>query len=213
MSFSPTFTDQSLQNAINKFQAHINKVIADTKDVCLSCSLFIPSKTSQLVYEKDPIFIFDINSHAFTALSFDQYGYFCGNFLFCKSCFHHIKELKSLKFDATNIINISIYQIYPNVPKKLMLIEEAVIAYAHPIISIFNLKPSGTSLLASYYQRYSHTVILPPSPAFWLDLLPSNAFRLYKFNRVVWAIKKPHTTADILLLEHVKKEKVLNALL
>ena len=50
VSFSPTLTDQLSQNAIDNFQAHINRVAADAKDICLSYGLFISSQTSQFVH-------------------------------------------------------------------------------------------------------------------------------------------------------------------
>ena len=92
-----------------------------------------------------------INSHTFTALNFDQYEHVRDNFLFCKSCFQHIKELKFLKFGATNIINICAYQDYLVVFKEFTLVEEAVIICAYPIIFILKLKSSGTSLSLSYH--------------------------------------------------------------
>ena len=48
--FSPTLTNQLSQNAIDNFQTYVNRVVADTKDVYLSCGLFTPSEISEFVY-------------------------------------------------------------------------------------------------------------------------------------------------------------------
>ena len=213
VSFPPTLTDQLSRNAIGNFQAHVNRVVADTKDVYSFCGLFITSETSQFVHQGDPFFMLGINSHAFTSLSLDQCGYVRGSFLFCKSCFRYIKDLKFPKFGATNIINVCACQDYPDVFKEITLVEEAVIARAHPIISILKLRPSGASLLASYQRIRGHAVILPQNPGPLLDMLLSNAFLLHEIIRVVWAGKRPYTAADILAFRRVRKEKVLNALL
>lgn len=151
----------------------------------MSCGLFIFYKTSQFVYQVDLIFMLSINSHAFTTLSFDEYRYVCGNFLFYKSCFRHIKELKLSKFGTTNIINVCVYQDYQNVLQKFKLVKKTVISCIRPIISIHNLRLSDPSLMSSYHQIHDHTVILLQNPDLLINLLLFNTFLLYKIIRVV----------------------------
>ena len=213
MFYPPTLTDRLSQNIIGNFQAYVNRVELDTKDVCLFCGLFIPFQTSQFVHQGDSIFILGLNSYAFTILSLDQYRHVCNNFLFCKSYFRYIKKLKSLKFSTINIINICICQDYPDVLKEFMLVKKAIIARAYLIISIFKLRPNNTSLLASYHQICGYAVILSQKPGLLLNLLSFNALLLHKIIRMVWASQRLHIIVDILFFGRVKKEKGLNTLL
>lgn len=155
----------------------------------------------------------DINSYTFTASNLDQYGHVCGNFLFCKSYFRYIKELKSHKFGVTNIIDVCTYQDYLDVLKELILVKKAVIVCAYPIISILKLRPNGVSLLVLYHQILGHAVILPQNPGLLLYLLFFNGLLLNKIIKMIWVSKQPYIAANILLYRHVKKEQVLNALL
>lgn len=54
--------------------------------------------------------------------------------------------------------------------------EEFVIAQAHFIITIIKLRPSGTSILASYLRIQKHIVIFPQQPGLLLKLLLSSNF-------------------------------------
>lgn len=59
----------------------------------------------------------------------------------------------------------------------LTLVEEAVIARAHPIVSILKLRPTGGSDPAATYQRIQgHAVVLPQNPGPLLQLLPLATF-------------------------------------
>lgn len=50
---------------------------------------------------------------------------------------------------------------YPEVLKDIILVEKAVIACAHSIISIIKLKPSSASISAFYSKICRHVMILP----------------------------------------------------
>lgn len=52
--------------------------------------------------------------------------------------------------------------------------EKAVIARAHPIISIIKLRPNGASVSASYSQIRGYVVVFPQQPGQLLNLLLSN---------------------------------------
>lgn len=211
--FPPKLTDLSTRNAIRRFQSHVDKVVADTKDVYSCCGLFIPAGTSHSVNRLDPILQQGLQLFAFIYSSLDCCGQDNTNLLFCKPCLCRTKELKPPKFGATNIVNVCTCQDYPGFLKDLTLVEEAVIACAHPVISIIKLRPSSTSLSASYHRICGHAVVLPQNPGPLLDLLPSNTLQLHDIIRVVWAGKRPHTLADIRSFGRIRKARVLSALL
>lgn len=108
-----------------------------------------------------------------------------------------------------NSINVCTCQNYPEELKDLSLIEEAVIARAHPVISIIKLRPSGASLSASYQRIRGHAVVLPQNPGPLLDLLPSASLQLHDIIRVVWAGKRLHTDADLRPYGRIRKAIIL----
>lgn len=65
----------------------------DTKDVCLSCGLFIPFGTSQSIDLAHSIFQNVFNSLVFTIMAFDSCSYNYGKFRFYRSYFYYIQEL------------------------------------------------------------------------------------------------------------------------
>lgn len=67
---------------------------------------------------------------------------------------------KPRKFCFINFVYVFLYQRYWNALKDLTLVEEAVIVYAYPIISILKLKPIENNPCASYQRVYGHIVLL-----------------------------------------------------
>ncbi len=97
-------------------------------------------------------------------------------------------------------------------PQDLTLVEEAVIAHAHPVISILKLRPAGSSLSTSYQRVCDYAVVLPQNLGLLLTLLPSSSLILHDVIQVIWAGKQPHTNVDISPFVYVKRSKILDAL-
>lgn len=72
-----------------------------------------------------------------------------------------IQRSKPLRFDCINGVNIYICYSYPELLKDLTLVEEDVIAWTHPIISIIKLRLSGISISAFYSRIHSLIIVFP----------------------------------------------------
>lgn len=212
LSFSPHLSVHSTRNAIKQFQSHLENVVEDTKIVCLSCGLFISSWDVRSLHRSYPLFLNALHSSSLIEMSLDICGIQDDNFNFCMKYYRQIVEFKPPKFGSINSVNVYACQNYPNVLGDFTLVEEGVIARAHPVISILKLRPSGTSFSASYQRIRGHAVVLPQNPGPLLTLLPSPTLQLHDVIRVVWASKRPHTVADIRLFGRIRKRKILDAL-
>lgn len=93
------------------------------------------------------------------------------------------------------------------------MVEKAVIACAHPIISILKLRPTGTSFSVSYQQVQGHAVVLPQNPGLLLTFRSFFSLMLHDVIQVVWAGKRSHTKADIRFFGQVRKIRILEALI
>lgn len=63
--------------------------------------------------------------------------------VFCYLCFSAILADKPPKLGHVNLVKITCCHEFPAVLDDLTLVEEAVIARAHPAISILKLRPAG----------------------------------------------------------------------
>lgn len=122
---------------------------------------------------------------------------------FCKFCYGMVVEKKIPKFGSINCIYVSHYQKYPDILNNMTAVEEAVIARAHPIMSIIKLRPSSSGFLTSYHCIRGHTVVLLQNPGPLLTILPSSILVPYNVIRIAWASKQPHTLSDIRLFVRV----------
>lgn len=211
--FPPTLSNHSTRLAIRQFQSHVDNVVASTKDVCASCGLFISSGNLKRLHHSHPILLSAFESHILVASDLDHCGKREHYFNFCMTCYRQIIESKPPKFGSTSQINVCTCQNYPDALNDLTLVEEAVIARAHPVISILKLRPAGASLSASYQRIRGHAVVLPQNPGPLLTLLPSSSLELHDVIRVVWAGKRPHTEGDIRPFGRIRKNKILEALI
>lgn len=129
------------------------------------------------------------------------------------TCYRQIIESKPLKFGSISQINVCTCQNYPDAFNDLTLLDEAANAYAHPVISILTLRPAEASFSVSYQRVRGYAVVLPQNPGLLLNLLPSPSLELHDIIQVVWIRKKPHTEGVICPFRHVRKNKILKALI
>lgn len=139
-----------------------------------------------------------------------QTGY---DFCFYQSCVNNFQKIKPPQYSLVNGINIYIYRRYPIVLHDFTLVEEAVIARAHPIITIIKLRPSGASVSASYSRIREYAMVLPQQLEPLLNLLSARYLHLHDIIQVVWLEKRPHNKVDLRYFGRIKKVKVLEALL
>lgn len=135
---------------MKQFYSHINKVIADAKQVCCCCGLFINSQSINLLSSAYSVLQKNFNSQILIKMDLDCCRYKNQLYSFCQSCVKMIAKSKVSKFDSANKINIKSYQYYPQVLKRLTIVEEAIIAQTHSIIFIMKLKLNRTSTAALY---------------------------------------------------------------
>ena len=117
---------------------------------------------------------------------------------FCDKCILALTDAKIPKFSWFNQVNVTACHQFPSELTDLTLVEKAMVARAHPVISILKLRPTGGSNPAATYQRVrGHAVVLPQNPGPLLQILPSSTFQLHEVIKVVWASDKPYTTDDL----------------
>lgn len=126
-------------------------MIADINDVYAYCGLFILFGTGTLLTKVYAKFILAIKDAIIVDDDLDYCRRTGNNFHFCNTYYSMIVEKQILKFGFANCINILLCQEYPDVLSDLTFIKEAFIAFAYPIMSIINLKPSRTSSTAFYH--------------------------------------------------------------
>ena len=95
----------------------------------------------------------------------------------------------------------------------LTLVEKALIARAHPVISILKLRPaSGSKPTATYQRIRDHAVVLSQNPGLLLNILPSSTFQPHQVIKIMWASDTPHTTSQLQHHLQMRREKVQVAL-
>ena len=171
--FPTSLTDTSTRDAVRRFQLHIDTVITNTNDVCVSCGLFISFGAGTVLTKVHPVFTFAVEAAIIIKDEFDCYGYSDAGFHFCESCYTMVVEKKIPKFGSINCINVSPCQKYTGVLKNLTVVGEAVIAWAHPIMLIMKLRST------LYHRIRDHTVLLPQNLGPLLTILPLSFVALH----------------------------------
>lgn len=122
----------------------------------------------------------------FTEDTLDSCGKNGNEYSFCKTCFSMVKKSKPTKFGSINSVNTTTCcQSYPDILTGLTPVEEAVIARAHPVVSIPKLRPGRTSPSVCYQRIRGQPVVVPQNPGPLLNLLPSTEFELHDVIRIV----------------------------
>lgn len=66
----------------------------------------------------------------------------------------------------------------------MTVVDEAVIAWAHPIILTMKLRPCGSSSSTLYHRIRDHTVVLPQNLGPLLTILPLSVVALHDVIRI-----------------------------
>ena len=94
--------------------------------------------------------------------------------------------------------------------KDLTFVKIALIAYAHPIITIIKLRLTNQNVSISYARIYGNVVILPQQLDPFLNLLLLNKIRLHNIIKVVWLGKISHNDKKFQYFSQVRRAKVLD---
>lgn len=180
--------------------------------VCACCGLSTRFESTRTLQRTDQLFQDSVQSNFFAEAELDCCGQDGDNYKFCKTCFNSISKSNRPKLGCKNGVNTTCCQSYPKELEDLSPVEEAVIARAHPVISILKLRPVGVSTSVTYQRIRGHAVVLPQNPGPLLNSLPSASLRLHDVIRIVWASERAHTAADIRSFASIRREKVLTAL-
>lgn len=213
-TFPPLLTDDINYESVKKFQVKIDETIASMKIVCASCGLFIKPETENALDKKCDIFKAAINSQMISESGLDTCGINqAGLVIFCNICFVAIAASKPPKFGLVNAVNTTCCHEFPAELNDLTLVEEALIARAHPVSSILKLRPAGRASPQSVYEGIrGHAVVLPQNPGPLINMLPSSTFQVHDVIRVVWASDKAHTKDQLRPFLTVRNDKVQAAL-
>ena len=215
--FPSILNDQTNYQAVTRFQNFIDSAAAGKEDVCTFCGLFIAIGSKQRFKKHD----FLLQNAFYTGLLIEQQLDNCRKhglgsneeqWLY-EECTHALTLGKVPKFRGSNHVNVTACHQFSAKLVDLTLVEKAVIARAHPVISILKLRPIGESDPATTYQRIrGHAVVFPQNPGLLLQLLPSATFQPHEVIKVVWASDKPYTPNDLQQYLQIRKPKVKLAL-
>ena len=217
INFPPDLNDHTNYIAAQDFQSYIDQARASHQDVCVSCGLFIAVGSKHVLKKTDKLVQTAFKALLLTEQCLDGCGK-CGKELneelwFCTTCQLALAATQASKFRWYNQVNMTTCVQFLEQLKGLTLVEEALIARAHLVISILKLRPAGGSKPSATYQRIrGHAVVLQQNPGPLLHILPSSMFQPYQVIKVVWASDTPHTTSHLQQHLQVRKQKVQVAL-
>ncbi|MCJ1422922.1 hypothetical protein MMC29_000802, partial [Sticta canariensis] len=191
VSFPPLLKDDTNYKAGKDSK---DKTTAGMKMVSASCGLLIKSGIDNAIGGNCPLFEAAIRSRVFSGASMDQYDIIEDSAIFCGICFATTAASKPPNFGRMNAVNTTCCHQFPTVLNDLILVEEAVIAHAHPVISILKSRPAGRASPQSTYEGIrGHAVVFPQNTGPLSNMLPSSTIQVQDIIRVVWASDEPYT--------------------
>ena len=183
VSFPPLLKDDTNYKAAKDSK---DKTTASMKMVCNSCGLFIKFGRDNAIDKSCPLFEAAIRTRVFSEASPDP----CdieGSSIFYDICYATIAASKPSNFGRMNAVNTTCCHQFPTVLNDLTLVEEAIIARAHPMILTLKLRPAGRASPQSTYKSFpDRAVVLPPQDIGSLvNMLPSSTFQVQEIIGVV----------------------------
>lgn len=175
----------------------MDSVVKGLKCICRCCGLFISAQESQLFATNDPFICNATISRLLVISNIDSCSISANDICFCPICCKLLLRENRPKFGILNDLSHIECQSYPPVLADLSLAKKAVIAYAHPVVSIFKLKLSGGFNPIAYSRIKSHAVLLPQNPAPLLNLLPFPTLALHNVIHIIWADQRRPTDSDL----------------
>jgi len=200
--FPPEISPSHIRSSIGKFEDEMSA--AAQKSICCSCGRFFSGHIYR-IDDKDNF----IQTHQ---VSLDCCGHHENAWTFCNQCYTAVKQNRTPKFSAENLVNVTMCQGYPSVLSDLTAVEECLIAKRHPIGQILKLRPGGHASTMNYNALRGHIILIPQDPGPLLNILPSPELRLHELIKVFWLGKYPPTNTELNPCLRVRKKKVLAAL-
>ncbi len=211
MAFPPELSDTTTREAISCFQVQITYVVKHMNHVCCCCSRFVDPVEFNLFPDNEPILMAALEMNILHYCDLDICS--CSEtFNFCHDCWNQISGGSKPKFGISNKMPQLYCQHYPSMLEGLKSAEEAVIAQAHPVITILKLRPNNTFNPGSYRGIRGHSVLLPQNPWPLLDLLPSETTPIDKVVRVVWGGKASTRPKQLSVFLRIRKHCIIGAL-
>lgn len=187
LAFPPTNADNIIYASVLRYQTYMEGVVDGIKNVCGCFGLFILLNTST-VYNMSQILIQNsLASNLVMLLEVDCCAILEGALRLYKKCIQLLSHTKRPKFGFGNSLPKLWCQSYPTALKGLFVANEAAIAYAYPVVSIFKLRPNWVFNLAVYNCIKGHAFLLAQNPTPLLNLFPSSSMELHDVIHIVWA--------------------------
>ncbi len=189
LAFPPEVNDSTTREAIGRFQVNIENAIKHMNHVCCCCSRFVDPLELENIPDNDEVLMAAFKTHIVYHYDLDVCGCCSGSFNFCHNCWTCVSRGREPKFNICNKMPKLYCQYYPALLEDLTFAEEAVIARAHPVVTILILRPKNSFNKGIDGGVCGHSVLLPQNPGPLLTLLPSETTSVDDLVRVVWAGK------------------------
>ncbi len=134
------------------------------------------------------------------------------NFNFCYDCGNQISGGSKSKFSISNMMPQLCCQHYPSMLEGLMSTKKAVIARAHPVITILKLRLNNSFNPGLHRGIRGHSVLLPQNPGTLLNLLSSETTPVDEVIRVVWGGKSLPRPEQLSAFVSIQKHCIIDAL-
>ncbi len=125
-------------------------------------------------------------THILHCYDLDVCGCCSGSFNFCHDYWTCVSGGREPKFRISNKMPKLCCQYYLAPLEDLISAEEAVIARAHPVVTILKLRLNDSFNPGTCKGVCGHSVLLPQNPGPLLTLLPSESTSVDDVMRVVW---------------------------
>ena len=212
-TFPPEVTPEIQRGCLNDYLQDINN--AADRGSCGCCGAMIQSAKLERILFADPILAG--NKHEFDICAIEFHPIRETEKVAVDLCSGCLRSIRSSgtdsvpKFSATNDINTTLCQHYPECLKDLTLIEQFFISRAQLIGYVLRISQKGKPGI-SYRSAAGHIMAFKQDPSNLLSILPSAELEPYQFITVSWEGKKRPSDANLLRYCQVRKAKVLAAL-
>lgn len=212
LRFPPPLDNETTRAAIHRYQVHTDDATMHLNHVCGSCSRFTHPSELKIIPKDNPM-VATASATGYLSLDqFDSCECLSQSYTFCKECWKRITEGKLPKYSISNGMSQLCCQNYPLALENLSIAEEAVIARAHPVVTILKLRPNNRFNPGAYRGIRGHAVLLPQNPGPLLTLLPSDLAALGDVVRIIWLESTSSQRKDLQKFVSVRKHRIIEVL-
>ena len=212
LRFPPPLDNETTRAAIHRYQVQTDDATMHLNHVCGRCSCFTHPSELKIIPKDKPV-VATASATGFLSLDkFDSYGCSSQSYIFFKECWKCITEEKPPKYSISNGMPQLCCQNYPSALENLSIAEEAVIARAHPVVTILKLRPNNRFNPGAYRGIRGHAILLPQNPGPLLTLLPSDSAALEDVVRIVWLGSTSPQRKDLQKFVSVRKHRIIEVL-